>query len=127
MKTRLSCWISLVAMAALLVSAPALAQRVSVDLSGQVTDASGAPLVGATVEIVHEPSGTTRFTDTQTGGRYQAQGLRPGGPYRVTAYLDGYEPQAKDGIALGLGDDEAVDFTLDSGSASLDDLEVCYC
>ena len=124
MKTRLSCWISLVAVVALLVSAPALAQRVSVDLSGQVTDASGAPLEGATVEIVHEPSGTTRFTDTQTGGRYQAQGLRPGGPYRVTAYNDGFEPQAKDGITLALGRDESVNFSLEAGSANLDALEV---
>ena len=92
------------------ISGSAMAQQVASGFGGQVLDQDGAPVAGATVEIVHEPTGTTRFTDTREGGRYQATGLRVGGPYRVTAYREGYEPQTVEGVFLRLGETETVNF-----------------
>ena len=51
-------------------------------------DASGQPVAGATVEIVHVPSGTSRTVVTDANGRYAAQGLRVGGPFDVKASGD---------------------------------------
>jgi hypothetical protein len=105
------------------LAAPALAQQVSTGINGQVLDQDGSPLEGATIEIVHEPTGATRFTDTLSGGRYQAMGLRVGGPYRVTAYRDGFEPQTLEDIFLDLGEAETVDFQVIS-SVEMDRLVV---
>ena len=62
----------------LAVSAPAFAQDTSSSISGRVLDAGGQPVANATVQIVHEPSGTTKVVTTDASGRYAAQGLRVG-------------------------------------------------
>lgn len=104
-------------------AAPVLAQQTSTGVTGQVVDQNGNALEGATVEIVHGPTGTTRFTDTLGGGRYQASGLRVGGPYRITAYRDGFEPQVLEDIYLRLGESEVVNFEIIE-SSELDRLVV---
>ena len=48
----------------LAASAPAMAQVTSSAISGRVLDNGGQPVAGATVQIVHEPSGTTKITTT---------------------------------------------------------------
>ena len=64
-----------------LLAAPAFAQETSSTISGRVLDAAGQPVANATVQIVHEPSGTTKVATTDASGRYSAQGLRVGGPF----------------------------------------------
>src|SRR5689334_19783687 len=54
-------------------------------LSGTVSDAQGRPVSGATVTVVHEPSGTRSTVTTRENGQYNFSGLRVGGPYTVTA------------------------------------------
>ncbi len=93
-----------------MLAGPAVAQQVTSSLGGQVFDQDGNPLGGATVEIVHEPTGTTRFADTLDNGRFQARNLRVGGPYTVTAYRDGYEPQTFENVSLRLGEVENLRF-----------------
>ena len=57
-------------------------------ISGKVT-AEGELLIGATVQAVHEPSGTTYGTVTNADGRYSLQGMRTGGPYTVeVSFMD---------------------------------------
>ena len=77
------------AIAGLLASAPVLAQDTSSSISGRIVDANGQPVAGATVQIVHAPSGTTKTTTTDASGRYSAQGLRVGGPFDVKVSKDG--------------------------------------
>ncbi|MDE3141927.1 MAG: carboxypeptidase regulatory-like domain-containing protein, partial [Pseudomonadota bacterium] len=48
------------AIASLLACSSALAQNTSSSVTGQVVDAQGKPVAGATVTIVNVPSGTTR-------------------------------------------------------------------
>ncbi len=71
---------------------------------GQLTEAeSGEPLIGATVQAVHLPSGTVYGNVTDEKGFFRMPGMRVGGPYTVTASYVGYEPVVREGINLQLG------------------------
>ena len=70
-------------------SAPqAFAQEITSALRGQVTDTAGNALPGATVTIVHTPTGTRSVQTTNASGVYDARGLRIGGPYTVEITAD---------------------------------------
>ncbi|AHX12307.1 Oar protein [Dyella jiangningensis] len=100
-----------VAIATLLATAPAMAQDTSSSISGRVVDANGQPVAGATVQIVHAPSGTTKSTTTDASGRYSAQGLRVGGPFDVKVSKDGTQSE-QDNVYLQLATDTAVNVTM---------------
>ena len=101
-----------------LFAAPAFAQETSATMSGRVLDASGQPVSNATVVIVHEPSGTTKTVTTDAAGRYNAQGLRTGGPFDVTVKKDGTPSTRQDNVYLAVGNDTAVNLTVGAGAAS---------
>ncbi len=124
MKLKFNFWLSLIAVLAMFLAAPVYAQRVAADLNGRVTGADGAGISGVTVEIIHIPSGTTRFVDTLDGGYYTARGLRVGGPYKITAYKDGFQPQIAEGVDLKLGEPVSADIVLVTDSAELGSMEV---
>ena len=48
-------------------------------------------VIGATVVVVHEPSGTMYGAVTNVDGRYTIQGMRTGGPYKVEISYVGYQ------------------------------------
>src|SRR5258708_31923782 len=62
----------------LLVSVPALAQGGTARVLGTVTDASGAPISGATVSITYIDIGATRALTTDQADEYNPPALRPG-------------------------------------------------
>ncbi|MCC5873740.1 MAG: TonB-dependent receptor, partial [Gammaproteobacteria bacterium] len=99
---------------ALLGAAGAQAQVTSAAAAGRVLDASGVGIEGASVELVHEPSGTRRATTTDAEGRYSVRGLRVGGPYRVVARREGYRPGVLSEQYLQLSEAAAIDVTLES-------------
>lgn len=78
-----------VAAVALIAPAAAMAQETTSTIRGTVTS-NGAPVAGATVEVVNVPSGTRQNTSTDSNGSFTATGLRPGGPYSVTVRAPGY-------------------------------------
>ncbi|MDN5925240.1 MAG: carboxypeptidase-like regulatory domain-containing protein, partial [Xanthomonadales bacterium] len=92
------------AVSSMLAMSAAMAQNVtSSAVSGQVLNDAGQPVAGATVTIVHEPSGTTKVVTTGADGRYAAQGLRVGGPFDVTATKQGVQLGERDDVYLQLG------------------------
>src|SRR2546430_4074538 len=92
---------------------PAAAQGVTTaSMTGVVKDAQGALIPGATIAAVHEPSGTTYQAVTQGDGRFFMQGMRVGGPYKVTASLPGFSSEIKNNVTLTLGVAQDIDFTL---------------
>lgn len=109
-----------VAIAALLASSQVLAQDTSSAISGRVLDASGQPLAGATVQIVHEPSGTTKTTTTDAEGRYVAQGLRVGGPFDVTVSKDGVTKVEQGNVYLQLAQETPVNLMMGGGAQTKD-------
>ena len=84
------------------LSAPAMAQETSSAVRGEVTG-SGGPLAGASVTIVHVPSGTTATTSTDANGNFSANGLRIGGPFTVTVEADGFEAATVSDLYLQAG------------------------
>jgi hypothetical protein len=66
---------------ALVAAAPALAQNTTAAIGGRVTSPDGQPVAGATVVVLHRESGSVSTLTTDADGRYNARGLRAGGPY----------------------------------------------
>ena len=83
----------------------ALAQVTTSALAGKVSLAdNGEPVIGATVQAVHEPSGTRYATVTNVDGRYTIQGMRVGGPYKVSISYIGFTRKDVEGVTLRLGE-----------------------
>jgi Carboxypeptidase regulatory-like domain/TonB-dependent Receptor Plug Domain len=102
------------ALALILGMAPgAAAQSVTTGgLTGRVVDESGGAVPGATVEAVHEPTGTRYTTVSGNEGVFSLLNIRAGSPYSVTATLSGFKPEKVGPIAVVLGGQTAVDFRL---------------
>ena len=92
--------------AAVMMVSTMIAQVTTSEMSGVVTvgDAKGEPVIGATVQAVHGPSGTRYATVTNVDGRFNIQGMRTGGPYSVTVSYIGYQTKVLNGITLQLGE-----------------------
>jgi hypothetical protein len=97
---------------------PGMAQDTSSSIDGRVLDASGQPVAGATVQIVHEPSGTTKITTTDADGRYSAQGMRVGGPFDVTVSKAGLTQAEQDNVYLQLAQSTSVNLTMGAADAA---------
>ena len=94
----------LLTLAALLVAVGAQAQITTSSMGGKVVDDANEPVIGATVQAVHEPSGTLYGAITNVDGRYAIQGMRTGGPYTVTISYVGYQTRTYKDITLQLGE-----------------------
>src|ERR1700738_5586610 len=80
-----------------LVSAPLYAQVAGANLSGTVTDASGAGVPNATVSIRNTATGIVRDITTDSDGFYSAPNLLPG-VYDVTATAPGSSTGGQPGL-----------------------------
>ena len=95
---------------AMLVALPSHAQDQTGVIRGQVTDPSGAALVGATV-LLTTPSGGSMDTTTNKEGRYEFRNLAPGN-YEIKAVAAGFAMFDKNGVALGAGQALRLDIPL---------------
>jgi hypothetical protein len=111
-RPRLACAIVVLTAVAAFARSSAAQGVTTASITGIVKDSQGAVIPGATVEAVHEPSGTTYDAVTQGDGRFFMQGMRVGGPYKVTASLTGFTTEIKNGITLTLGVAQDLEFTL---------------
>ncbi|GAB3728209.1 TonB-dependent receptor [Luteimonas pelagia] len=105
------------ALLAALATAPAFAQTTSSGIGGMVTDSTGQPVAGADVVITHVESGTVSRATTDASGRYNARGLRVGGPYTITVTKEGAGMDTEEGVYLSLNQVSNVDAQLASGDA----------
>ena len=78
---------------------------------GQVSDASGAAVPGATVTIGDRDTGLKRSATTDASGRFNFPQLKPG-LYSVKVEAAGFAPQQNEAVSAGLGQKQTVDFTL---------------
>jgi Carboxypeptidase regulatory-like domain/TonB-dependent Receptor Plug Domain len=83
-------------------------------ISGVITDSSGARLPGANVTIVNEDTGISRSVDTNTDGFYSVPLLQPG-KYMITAKGTGFATQIRTGVTLEVGAHEVLNLTLQVG------------
>ena len=94
----------------LLSSAPAWAQT-GANLSGMVTDQTGAPITGAAVSATNVDTAMARNTTTDHSGRYQFQAL-PVGNYEIRVSKGGFGEQLRSGIVLAASQDATADIRM---------------
>lgn len=107
-------FVKLIALAAVVLGLisqnAALAQVITTaSLNGTVVNDQGAPVVGAAVTIVHEPTGSSYSAVSRADGTYVVRGLRPGGPYTVRTTAEGFTPSENLEVYLEL--DRGADVT----------------
>src|SRR5262245_63018395 len=95
-----------IALGVALWSASAAAQNTATtgSLTGVVKDAQGGVLPGTSVAAVHEPTGTSYETVTESDGRFHLLNVRVGGPYTVTVNLQGFKTFTQTGVFATLGE-----------------------
>lgn len=108
---------------ALVASSAVYAQETTSAVRGTVTGDGGSAVAGATVTIVHLPSGTRSSTVTEATGAYSVRGLRVGGPYEITVQASDYEANKLGNVFLTLADTARIDIDL-SSAATVDALVV---
>ncbi|MBY0448125.1 MAG: TonB-dependent receptor, partial [Hyphomonadaceae bacterium] len=97
----------------------AVAQQTFANISGAVTRTDGGPVQAITVEITHVPSGTRIVTAVGEGGRFNATGLRIGGPYTLRFSGEGLRDVVVERARLEPNEADPVNVTLvasDDGS-----------
>src|SRR5438309_107700 len=87
------------------------AQTSSANLNGTVTDASGATVPNAKVEVVALDTGFKRQATTGNSGVYSINSL-PIGKYDLTISAQGFKTYAEKGIELSVGENRTVDAQL---------------
>ena len=81
-----------------------MAQITTSSMNGKIVDENNEAVIGATVQVVHEPSGTRYSAVSNIDGRFSIQGMRTGGPYSVTITYIGYKDITYKNITLQLGE-----------------------
>jgi hypothetical protein len=109
-------WV-LSALVLVLVCLPAAAQDFRGAISGTVTDASGGVLPGVSVTITNVETNVSTDTVTDERGGYIVRHLNAG-TYDVKAHLDGLATVVRKGIAVRVGDNLPVDFTMNPGGVT---------
>ena len=110
----------LLSLLCLVIAVPGIARAQTVaiaQVSGVVTDESGAALPGVQVEVTQIATGLTRFTTTGDRGEYVLPNL-PIGPYKLTAQLQGFSTYEQSGITLQVGASPVINVTLKVGALS---------
>ncbi len=115
-KTKLSKVALAVAISATLATS-AMAQTTTSSIRGNVATEAGTIFSGATVTIVHTPSGTVSTATTNSNGTFSARGLRVGGPYSISISGDGISPVQIDDVFLSLDQTFSLPVTVQESSA----------
>jgi len=100
----------------LVLPAVAHADITRFDLSGTITDGTGAVLPGATVSLANADTGFNRSTVTDADGRYSFNAIPPTGKWTLSAELQGFAPQHREGLEFLANTKPEVNFELKVGS-----------
>ncbi len=112
-------------MTMLVTAVSMMAQVTTANLAGKVTiESTNETVIGATVQAVHEPSGTRYAAVTNVDGRFAIQGMRSGGPYAVTISYIGFQPKTFKGIILQLAETYNLNAWLSEDATELSEIVV---
>ena len=99
------------------------AQFTTSSMSGKVEDMQKEPIIGATVQAIHEASGTRYGAITNVDGRFSIQGMRTG-KYTVEISFIGYQSVRVKDVTLQLGVNYPIDVFMKESSELLDEVVV---
>src|SRR5512140_3792611 len=108
----------LIALSSLPLEARSTAQEITASIAGTVTDASGAVVSGAVIEVKNtDKNALIRKVITSSYGQYVAPSLLVGN-YHVSASAPGFRIQQREGITLSANDNLKIDFHLEVGAVT---------
>ena len=109
---------TLVAFVLITTQSAAIAQEeTAASITGQVTDSTGAIVVGATVTVTDNATGNQRTVQTNEDGRFVVAPLAPG-TYTVTAEQPNFKKYIESGVVLNAKDRRVVNVALEPGNVS---------
>src|ERR1700757_3488660 len=109
-------WIYFIAIA-LMTPSLLCAQAYFGTVSGELTDASGAVIQGASVMLSDEEKGFNFVTSSDATGRYLFRSVAPG-LYSVTAEAKGFTKSSSKPFRVDVNQNETTNLTLKVGAAS---------
>ena len=89
----------------------------SAQMTGRVTDPSGAVVLEAGIDVIASETGVRRRVNTNQEGYYTVPLLQPG-RYEVMVQKTGFKAINRQGIELAVGEISRVDFVLELGDTS---------
>lgn len=117
-------WATTALATSMLAASAVYAQETTSAVRGQLVTADGAPIRGAAVTLVHQPSGTRLTTVSDNSGAFDARGLRVGGPYLITVQADGFASETIDNVFLTVAETTRLTIDLESAADTVDDVVV---
>ncbi len=99
-----------------LLSVPTPAQQAG-QITGRVTDSSGAIIAGADVSVTNISTGVQRKTVSNAEGIYSVPALPPG-QYKAIVQMQGFRQAVREEIILSVDQVQRIDFTLDVGNVT---------
>jgi hypothetical protein len=95
------------------ISVGAQVERASI--TGNVTDKTGAPMAGVTIQVTNEATNTSASVTTDSGGAYIVANLIPGS-YSITASQTGFQRQAFRNYELQVSQQARLDIVMNIGA-----------
>src|SRR5882724_7669887 len=93
------------------------AQSERANLTGTVSDPTGAPVAGVTVSVIHLATNTTATVMTTAGGDYNASNLSPG-LYRVEISANSFKRFVQEDVTFTAAGTVRLDAQLSLGQVS---------
>ena len=94
---------------------PCRAQSTAAQVTGRVSDQTGAVVPEAAVTVVNVNTGIKSETKSNEAGDYTVPLLQPA-IYRITVQKEGFKPRTQTGIELQVNQSARVDFALELGT-----------
>jgi hypothetical protein len=107
----------LLAFSCLGTAARAQVAETAAQIQGQVTDAAGAAIAGASVVIRNDATGEERRAQTNTDGLFTITQLNPA-IYTVTVEQAGFKKHVESGVTLNAADRRPLNVALETGNVS---------
>jgi hypothetical protein len=99
------------------IAIPAWTQTSTGEITGLITDSSGAVTPKAEIEVMNSGSGTRWKAVTNDSGYYTVP-LLPPGDYAITVHMPGFKTTTRAGIKVEVAAVLRIDFKLELGAAS---------
>ncbi len=94
-----------------------LAQTPTAQITGRITDSSGAVILGVGVIVTNVGTAVQSSTESNEFGYYTAPLLQPG-EYRIDVEKEGFRPITRTGIVLVVQQVARIDFTMEVGAVT---------
>lgn len=100
------------------------AQVTTGSINGSVKDSKGGELPGATIEVLHVPSGSVSRATSGKNGIFNIPSLRVGGPYNVTITYVGFKQEVITDVNVQLGEATKINALLTDVNTNLQEVVI---